>query len=110
MRDAFVHVNDIGLLPLNDPLQPANAADVELMPQRQADERDAALLATLLQRFVGTADHRDVVAARTKSRRGLEHLVHRAGVELIEFENLKNAQMQLSVVSYQLSRAAHSSQ
>jgi hypothetical protein len=39
---------------------------------------------------VGFADHGHVVSALAQSRRSLKHLVHRAGVELIEFENLKN--------------------
>ena len=40
---------------------------------------------------VGPADDRHLVSALAQTGRGLKHLVHRAGVELVELEDLKDA-------------------
>src|SRR5207244_11871650 len=64
---------------------------VERVPQRQRFESDAVLARLRREDRIGTADDRDVVAALAQARRGLKHLVHRAGVELVELEDLKYA-------------------
>ena len=45
----------------------------------------------------GPAHDRDVVTALAQTGRGLKHLVHRAGVELIELENLRKCAFRLQV-------------
>src|SRR5437868_4141937 len=91
MRHALVHVDDVRRFLADDAAQAANASHIELMPQRQALEGDARFFAAPPKNGIRPADDGDVVAARTQSRGSLEHLVHRAGVELVEFEDLKNA-------------------
>src|SRR5712691_3200844 len=91
MRDALVHMNDIRLPAANQTLQLSDAGDIELMAQRQTGEVDAAVFTPLLQNGVRAADDCHFVSTLAQSRRGLEHLVHRARVELIEFENVEYA-------------------
>ena len=58
---------------------------------RQSGERDAGLMRFFLEHGVGAADDRHVMTALAQTGRGLKHLVHGAGVELIEFEDLEDA-------------------
>src|SRR5437879_6001950 len=69
----------------------SRAVEIELIPHPQSDEVDACFFASKLERVIGPADDRDGVTALAQSGRGLEHLVHRAGVELVELENVEDA-------------------
>ena len=60
------------------------------MAHREAGEIDTVLRAAL-ELVSGPADDRHLVAALAETRRGLKHLVHRAGVELVELEDLEDA-------------------
>src|SRR5712691_4305873 len=98
MRHALVDVNDVGILAADHATELARTAEVELIAHAEADEFDAAFLASPLKDRVGAADDGHVMPAFAQSGCGLEHLVHRTGVELIEFENVKNAQAMLAII------------
>src|SRR3954463_11915780 len=91
MRDALVRVNHLRPALADELAQAEQGPNVELMSQRNADKVDAVLATLRRERRVRSADHRDVMSARAQTGRGLEHLVHRAGVELVELEDLENA-------------------
>ncbi len=98
MRHALVDVNDVGILAADHATELARTSEVELIAHAEADEFDAAFLASPLKDRVGAADDGHVMPAFAQSGCGLEHLVHRTGVELIEFENVKNAQAMLAII------------
>ena len=91
MRDALVHVNDVRIALADQSAQLSRAVEIELIPHPQCDEVDTCFPASKFERLIGPADDRDGVTALAQSGRGLEHLVHRAGVELVEFENVEDA-------------------
>ena len=89
VRDALVHVHDVGAA--QQAPQPARADHVERVAHRQRLEAHAVLRGFGRERGTGTADDRHVVPALAQPGGGLKHLMHRAGVELIELEDLENA-------------------
>src|SRR5207245_11328167 len=91
VSDAFVNMDHIRLAFPNQTGKLARASKIEFAAHGQSGERDAGIFALRLQHVVRPAHDGDVMSALAQSGRRLEHLVHRAGVELIEFENLENA-------------------
>jgi hypothetical protein len=90
MRDTFVHVDDVRFPGGDEFPERADAAEVELIAERKAGEVDVALMRFALEHIIRTADDRDLVSALPKTGCSLEHLVHRAGVELIELQDLED--------------------
>src|SRR5262249_8893609 len=89
MRDALVHVHDVRAA--QQPRQHARADHVEGVAHRQTLESHAVLFRFRLERGGRPADDRHVVSALAQSDSGLKHLMHRAGVELVELQDLKDA-------------------
>ena len=71
--------------------QSAHAVEIELVAHPQSDELHARFMTPALEVRIRPADHGHLMSALAQSGRGLEHLVDRAGVELVEFENVENA-------------------
>ena len=90
VRHTFVHMDHVGLELADEPAHADDAHYVELVPEPEWPKRNPSRLGLLLQCRAWTAHDRHVVSLLTQSARGLEHLVHRSGVELIELENLEN--------------------
>jgi hypothetical protein len=86
-----MNVDDVRFPLLHQPSKCADAGEVESVAHADADEVDVVLARLGLEHLAGPADDGHLVPALVQSGRGLEHLVHRAGVELIELESLKNA-------------------
>ncbi|PYQ53571.1 MAG: hypothetical protein DMF59_01385 [Acidobacteria bacterium] len=91
MCDALVHVNDVRIALADQSAQLSRAVEIELIPHPQSHEVDACFSASNFERVIGSADDSDGVTTLAQSGRGLEHLVHRAGVELVELENVEDA-------------------
>ena len=60
------------------------------MAERKTVKVDPVLARLRLELRLGPADDGDVMAALAQSGRGLEHLVNRARVELVELEDLED--------------------
>jgi hypothetical protein len=85
-----VHVNDVRALFAEEASQPADRVEVELVAEGQAVEADVLLRGAGREHGVRPAHDRHVVAALAQSAGGLKHLMHGAGVELIELQDLED--------------------
>jgi hypothetical protein len=85
-----VYVNDVRAFFAEEAPQPADRVEIELMAKGQAVEADVLLLRACGEHGIRPAHDRHVMPALAQSAGGLKHLVHGAGVELIELEDLED--------------------
>jgi hypothetical protein len=90
MRQPLVHMDDVGPSLPHELPERANASDVELVAEWQTGEGDALRARLPFEGLARPAHDGDVMTALAQAFGGLEHLVHRTGVETIELEDLEN--------------------